>query len=385
VVRFSYRMVPEVYQVFWAGMAAGEFINDAAIAAGSYRKQGTRWLAAAGGVRPRRGRNLKGRCLTLAQREEIALGRARGDSIRAIAAIIGRSPSTVSRELGRNADGLGRYRATSAHALAYHRASRPKPAKLLTNLRLRSMVEADLAKKYSPEQIAGRLKVDFLDQPEMQVSTETIYQSLYVQSRGALKRDLTRYLRTGRAVRRPSRKVGQRKNRIPNMINIAERPAEADDRAVPGHWEGDLIIGRKNLSAIGTLVERTTNYTMLLHLPDGYTPELVRDALAAKIKTLPEVTRASLTWDQGPEMGKWKQVSVDADIDIFLCDPHAPWQRPTNENTNGLLRQYFPKSSDLSIHSADDLDWVAAELNDRPRKRLGFKKPIEQIGPLLLR
>jgi IS30 family transposase len=376
-------MVPEVYQVFWAGMAAGEFINDAAIAAGSYRKQGTRWLAAVGGVRPRRGRNLKGRCLTLAQREEIALGRARGDSIRAIAAIIGRSPSTVSRELRRNANGLGRYRATSAHALAYHRASRPKPAKLLTNLRLRSMVEADLAKKYSPEQIAGRLKVDFPDQPEMQVSTETIYQSLYVQSRGALKRDLTRYLRTGRAVRRPSRKVGQRKNRIPNMINIAERPAEADDRAVPGHWEGDLIIGRKNLSAIGTLVERTTNYTMLLHLPDGYTPELVRDALAAKIKTLPEVLRASLTWDQGPEMGKWRQVSVDADIDIFFCDPHAPWQRATNENTNGLLRQYFPKSTDLSAHSADDLDWVAAELNDRPRKRLGFKKPIEQIGPLL--
>jgi transposase, IS30 family len=378
-------MVPEVYQVFWTGMAAGEFINDAAIAAGSYRKQGSRWLAAAGGVRPRRGRNLKGRCLTLAQREEIALGRARGDSIRAIAALLGRSPSTVSRELRRNAGGLGRYRATTAHALAYHRASRPKPAKLLTSLRLRGMVEADLAKKYSPEQIAGRLKVEFPDQPEMQVSTETIYQSLYVQSRGALKQELTRCLRTGRAVRRPSRKVGQRKNRIPNMINISERSAEADDRAVPGHWEGDLIIGRKNLSAIGTLVERTTNYTMLLHLPDGYTPELVRDALSAKIKTLPEVLRASLTWDQGPEMGKWKQVSVDADIDIFFCDPHAPWQRATNENTNGLLRQYFPKSSDLSAHSADDLDWVAAELNDRPRKRLGFKKPIEQIGPLLLR
>jgi IS30 family transposase len=378
-------MVPEVYQVFWAGMAAGEFINDAAIAAGSYRKQGSRWLAAAGGVRPRRGRGLKGRCLTLAQREEIALGRARGDSVRTIAALLGRSSSTVSRELRRNADGLGRYRATSAHALAYHRASRPKPGKLVTNLLLRGMVEADLAKKYSPEQIAGRLKVEFPDRPEMQVSTETIYQSLYVQSRGALKHELTRCLRTGRAVRRPSRKVGQRKNRIPNMINIAERPAEAGDRAVPGHWEGDLIIGRKNLSAIGTLVERSTNYTMLLHLPDGYTPELVRDALAAKIKTLPEVLRASLTWDQGPEMGKWKQVAVDADIDIFFCDPHAPWQRATNENTNGLLRQYFPKSSDLSAHSADDLNWVAAELNDRPRKRLGFKKPIEQIGPLLLR
>jgi transposase, IS30 family len=384
-MRFSYRMVPEVYQVFWAAMARGEFITDAAVEAGTYRKQGTRWLFAAGGVRPRRGRDLKGRCLTLPQREEIGLGRARGESIRVIAETIGRAPSTVSRELRRNTDAQGRYRATTAHALAYARASRPKPAKLVTNLRLRGKVEHDLAKKYSPEQIAGRLKVEFPDQPELQVSTETIYQSLYVQSRGALKHQLTRCLRTGRAVRKPCRKPGQRKNRIPNMINVAERPAEAEDRAVPGHWEGDLIIGRKNLSAIGTLVERTSNYTMLLHLPDGYTPELVRDALAAKIKTLPEVLRASLTWDQGPEMGLWKKVAVDADIDIFFCDPHAPWQRATNENTNGLLRQYFPKSSDLSVHSADDLDWVAAELNDRPRKRLGFKKPIEQIGPLLLR
>jgi IS30 family transposase len=382
---FSDRMVPEVYQTFWAAMARGEFITDAAAEAGTYRRKGAGWLAAAGGVRPRRGRDLKRRCLTLTEREEIALGRARGDSVRKVAELIGRSPATVSRELRRNSDGLGRYRATSAQALAYDRASRPKPAKLLTNLVLRGKVEADLAKKYSPEQIAGRLKVEFPHQPEMQVSTETLYQSLYVQTRGALKRDLTRCLRTGRAVRKPCRKPGQRKNRIPNMINISERPAEADDRAVPGHWEGDLIIGRKNLSAIGTLVERTTNYTMLLHVPEGYTPELVRDALAAKIKTLPEVLRTSLTWDQGPEMGKWKQVAVDADIDIYFCDPHAPWQRATNENTNGLLRQYFPKSSDLSAHSADDLDWVAAELNDRPRKRLGFKKPIEQIGPLLLR
>jgi IS30 family transposase len=321
----------------------------------------------------------------LAQREEIAIARARGDTIRAIAASIGRSPSTVSRELRRNRDGLGRYRATTAHALAYERASRPKPAKLATNLVLRGIVEDDLAKKYSPEQIAGRLKLEFPDQPEMQVSTETIYESLYVQSRGALRRDLTRCLRTGRAVRKPCRKPGQRKNRIPNMINVSERPAEAADRAVPGHWEGDLIIGTKNLSAIGTLVERTTNYTMLLHLPDGYTPEKVRDALTAKIQTLPEVLRASLTWDQGPEMVRWKQVAVDADIDIFFCDPHAPWQRATNENTNGLLRQYFPKSSNLSVHTAADLDWVAAELNDRPRKRLGFKKPIEVIGPLMLR
>jgi transposase, IS30 family len=219
-MRFSYRMVREVYQVSWAGDGCWGAHQRCAIAAGSYRKQGSRWLAAAGGVRPRRRRGLKGRCLTLAQPEEIALGRARGDSVRAIAGLLGRSPSTVSRELRRNADGLGRYRATTAHALAYHRASRPKPARLVQNLELRGIVEADLAKKYSPEQIAGRLNVDFPDQPEMEVSTETIYQSLYVQSRGALKHELTRCLRTGRAVRRPSRKVGQRKNRIPQLENV---------------------------------------------------------------------------------------------------------------------------------------------------------------------
>ena len=236
-MRFSDRMVPEVFQTFWAAMQRGEFITDAAAEAGTYRKKGAWWIAADGGVRPRRGRNLKGRCLTLAQREEIAIGRAGGDSIRRIASAIGRAPSTVSRELRRNLDGLGRYRATSAHALAYGRASRPKPAKLATNPGPRGIVEADLAKKYSPEQIAGRLKFQFPDSPEMQVSTETIYQSLYVQSRGALKRDLTRCLRTGRAVRKPCRKPGQRKNRIPNMINVSDRPAEAEDRAVPGHWE----------------------------------------------------------------------------------------------------------------------------------------------------
>jgi IS30 family transposase len=169
------------------------------------------------------------------------------------------------------------------------------------------------------------------------------------------------------------------------MINIAERPAEADDRAVPGHWEGDLILGKNNLSAIGTLVERTTGYTMLVHLPDGYKAEQVRDALTAKIQTIPDILRASLTWDQGAEMHDWQQVSVAADIDIYFCDPHAPWQRATCENTNGLLRQYFPKGTDLSVHSSTDLDWVATELNDRPRKRLRFAKPIEEIGPLLLR
>lgn len=294
------------------------------------------------------------------------------------------SASTVSRELRRNTlPGTG-YRATSAQVLAFQRASRPKPAKLHTNPMLRARVEADLKKKYSPEQIAGRLRRQFPDDLEMRVSPETIYQSLYVQSRGALKRDLTACLRTGRAVRRPCRKAGQRKNRVPDMINISERPKEAEDRAVPGDWEGDLIIGKGNRSAIGTLVERSTNYTMLIHLPDGYKAEQMRDALIAKIKTLPEALRHSLTWDQGIEMRDWKTVKVDAGIEIFFCDPHSPWQRGINENTNGLLRQYLPKGTDLSVYSETDLDWIAAELNDRPRKRLGFQKPIELNEDLLL-
>src|ERR1035437_3399398 len=319
------------------------------------------------------------------EREEIALGRAGGESIRFISRRLGRSPSTISREFARNSDARGAYRATVAHPLAYERASRPKPANLVTNVALRVRVELDLEKKYSPEQIAGRLRGGHPDDPEMWVSTETIYQSLYVQSRGALRRDLAKCLRTGRGLRQPNRQGAHRKSRVlPDMINIAARPAQADDRAVPGHWEGDLIIGKANASAIGTLVERTTGYTMLVHLPDGYKPEQVAPALTAKIKTLPEVLRKSLTWDQGVEMRDWKQVAVAADIDIYFCDPHSPWQRGTNENTNGLLRQYFPKGTDLSVHSAIDLDFVADELNDRPRKRLAFRKPIEQIGPLLL-
>jgi IS30 family transposase len=333
MARFFSHMISENVQVFWAALQGGEFITDAAEAAGTYRKQGARWVVASGGVRPRRGRNVKGRYLSFAEREEIALGRAAGESMRAIAKRLGRSPSTISRELGRNAEAPGRYRATSAHAVAWRRAARPKLAKLATNLVLRGKVEQDLEKKYSPEQIAGRLRVEFPDDPEMWVSHETIYQSLYVQSRGALRRELTKCLRTGRALRHPGRQPGQRKNRIPDMVNISERPAEAADRAVPGHWEGDLIIGKGNQTAVGTLVERSTGYLMLVHLPDGYKPEQVAPALAAKIRTLPETVRRSLTWDQGPEMRDWKQVAVAADVEVFFCDPHKPWQRGTNENT----------------------------------------------------
>src|SRR5688500_9151240 len=266
--------------------------------------------------------------------------------MRVIARRLGRAPSTISRELKRNADRHdGSYRATTAHALAYERASRPKPAKLATNLRLRQLVQDDLCRRFSPEQIAGRLRRRFPEDPEMWVSAETIYQSLYVQSRGALKRELTRYLRTGRALRKPGRQAGQRKNRIPDMVNIAARPPEADDRAIPGHWEGDLLVGKRNATAIATLVERSSGFAMLVPLPNGYKPEHVAPALARKVKTLPEALRRSVTWDQGPKMRDWKQIRVDAGIDVFFCVPHAPWQRGSNENTNGLLRQYFPKGS----------------------------------------
>jgi len=385
MARFSNAQVAEAVQPFWAALQAGEFIADAAVQAGTYRQQGTRWVAACGGVRPRRGRGLKGRCLSFSEREEIALARARGETIRLIAGRLGRAPSTISRELKRNADRRdGGYRATTAHALAYERASRPKPAKLATNLRLRQLVPDDLVRRYSPEQIAGRLRRQFPEDPEMWVSTETIYQSLYVQSRGALRRELARYLRTGRALRKPGRQVGQRKNRIPDMVNTAERPPEADDRAVPGHWEGDLLIGKRNQTAIATLVERSTGYAMLVALPDGYKPEHVAPALAKQVQTLPEALRRSLTRDQGPEMRDWKQVHGDAGIEVYFCDPHAPCQRGSNENTNGLLRQYFPKGTDFNSLTNAQLDAVADELNDRPRKRLAFAKPTEEIADLLL-
>jgi IS30 family transposase len=381
-VVFTWRMVPEVIQPFWAALQRGEFITDAAEGVGTYRKKGARWMAAEGGVRPRRGRVLHGRYLSFSEREEIALARAAGEGVRSIARRLSRSPSTVSRELGRNGDRDGCYRATTAHARAWSRACRPKPAKLWVNQRLREFVQCDLERKYSPEQIAGRLRMQFPGQPEMWVSAETIYQSLYVRSRGALRRELTKCLRTGQALRKPGRRAAAH-NRPPDMINIAQRPQEAEDRAVPGHWEGDLLIGRNNKSAIGTLVERSTGYAMLICLPDGYKPERVAPALAQKIKTLPDSLRRTLTWDQGPEMRDWKQVRIDAGIEIYFCDPHAPWQRGTNENTNGLLRQYFPKGTDLSIHTEQDLDQVADELNDRPRKRLGFYKPSEKIAELL--
>ena len=308
-------------------------------------------------------------------------------SVRAIAAQLARSPSTISRELRRNREPGGGYRASSAHAMAYHRASRPKPAKLAVNLALREKVEQDLQKKYSPEQITGRLLVEFPDDPEMRVSAETIYQSIYVQSRGALRRELAVCLRTGRALRRPSRKVGQRKNRIPNMINIAERPAEVEDRAVPGNWEGDLIIGKQNQTAIGTLVERQTGYAMLLHLPWMVTStEQVRDALAAKIQTLPDSLRLSLTRDQGPENAPTGSTFRSTRASTSTSATRTRPGSGVRTRTSRPAAPDFPKGTDLSIHSASSSRLGRpGDYNDRPRKRLAFKKPIELIGDLLLR
>jgi IS30 family transposase len=276
-----------------------------------------------------------------------------------------------------------RYRPSLAQERAKRRSSRPKTAKLAKNPVLRELVQAKLMKKLSPEQISRQLRRQFPDEAEMQVSHETIYQSIYVQGRGALRRELAICLRTGRALRRPHRKGQERLGRIPNMINISERPAEVEDRAVAGHWEGDLIIGKNGRSAIGTLVERKTRYLILLHLPNGQSAEEVEKAMVAATKRLPETLWKSLTWDQGWEMTNHPKISVATYLEIYFCDPASPWQRGSNENTNGLLRQYFPKSTDLSVHSAEYLEFVSGEMNERPRKTLNWMEPREALAELL--
>lgn len=330
------------------------------------------------------------RRLSFAEREEIALLRAEGKGVREIARTIGRDPGTISRELRRvsHSPGTGArrraYRASTAQADADVRAKRPKTAKLTTNLSLRREVQQRLGENHSPEQIAARLREDFPDDPEMWVSHETIYQALYVQGRGALKRELVKHLRTGRAVRKPQRRPDERRGRIPDMVNIADRPKQVEDRAVPGDWEGDLILGStESGSAIGTLVERATGFTMLLHLRGDHTAETVAAAMIEKMLDLPDQLRRSLTWDQGREMANHAQIAAATGLDIYFCDPHSPWQRGTNENTNGLLRQYFPKGTDLSRWGPGYLDKVAAELNARPRKRLAWRTPAEALDKLL--
>jgi IS30 family transposase len=422
-------------QRFWEAIARGLPSEEAAVAAGVSPAIGVRWFRESGGMPSLSLTPLSGRYLSFEEREEIALLRARSLGVRGIARQLGRSPSTMSRELRRNAAtrcGYLDYRATNAQWHADRRARRPKVAKLATNDWLRQYVQGRLAgviarpdgtavpgpkvrwigrrhgrrqdrrwaRSWSPEQIANRLRVEFPDDESMRVSHEAIYQALYVQGRGALRRELSACLRTGRALRVPrTRARGRGKKFVPREIMISQRPAEAEDRAVPGHWEGDLILGLGS-SAIGTLVERTTRFTILLHLPRmeghgaprkhngpalaGHGAEAVRDAIASSITTLPQQLRRSLTWDQGAEMAQHAQLRIDIGLAIYFCDPHSPWQRGTNENTNGLLRQYFPTGTDLAKHTAADLEAVAAALNSRPRKTLGWKTPAEALNEHLL-
>jgi IS30 family transposase len=422
-------------QRFWAAIARGLSSEQAGAGAGVSAAIGVRWFREGGGMRSVSWVPLSGRFLSFAEREEIAILNARGCGVREIARQVGRSPSTISRELRRNTATRGggfQYRATTAQWHADRRARRPKTAKLAANPRLRGYVQDRLAgviataggaavpgprvrwigrrrgrrqarrwaSSWSPEQIANRLRVDFPDDDSMRISHEAIYQALYVQGRGALRRELTACLRTGRALRVPrARTRGRGKHFVSSQIMISERPAEAADRAVPGHWEGDLILGLGS-SAIGTLVERSTRFTLLLHLPRmpghgqprvdnapalaGHGAQAVRDAIASRITTLPDQLRRSLTWDQGAEMAQHAQLRIDTGLAVYFCDPHSPWQRATNENTNGLLRQYFPKGTDLSKHTPTELDAVAAALNSRPRKTLAYKTPAEALNEHLL-
>jgi transposase, IS30 family len=342
-------------------------------------------LARAGGTPTRRSRRRPRSALRLSliEREEIRAGIAAGDSFRVIARRLGRSPSTVSREVGGVA-GRGCYRATSADDRACLRALRPKPSKLAQSARLRSAVTEMLESRFSPQQISARLRLEHPDDPEMRIAAETIYQSLYVQSRGRFRKDLTRYLRTGRQQRKPRRgPTGQ--GRIKDMVSISERPAEASDRAVPGHWEGDLIVGKQGRSFIGTLVERQTRFVILTRLGKDASTETVTASIAEQIVRLPEQLRRSLTWDQGKEMARHRQFTVTTGVQVYFCDPHSPWQRGSNENTNGLLRQYFPKGTDLAAHSQTELDQVATQLNRRPRQTLDWKTPAEKMSELLSR
>ena len=363
-----------------ARIGAGEQVDAVAAAVGRSRRLVQRVVGRAGGLPPRRSVRSSLR-LSVAEREEISRGLRVGESYRQIATGLGRPPSTVSREVAANG-GRRRYRAFMAEARAVRCARRPRLAKLARNRPLRQTVEGLLTARWSPQQIAWQLRQDHPDDREMRVSHETIYQSLFVQGRGALRAELTRCLRTGRARRRPVARA-RPSGELANMVLISERPAEVDDRAVPGHWEGDLIIGKANRSAIGTLVERQTRFLMLVALPDGRTAEAVRAALAGRILTLPAELRRSLTWDRGKEMAEHVRFTVDTGVQVYFCDPHSPWQRGSNENTNGLVRQYFPKGTDLSVHSQAHLDEVARELNGRPRQTLAWLKPSEALAKVL--
>jgi IS30 family transposase len=341
-------------------------------------------LARAGGRPSRRSRRRQRSPLRLSliEREEIRAGIAAGDSFRLIARRIGRAPSTISREVGGVA-GRSRYRATRADDRACLRAARPKPSKLVCNPRLRRAVTAMLERRFSPQQISARLRLEYPDAPEMRIAAETLYQSLYVQSRGRFRKDLSKCLRSGRAKRRPRGAHTPSPGKLKDMVLISERPAEVADRAVPGHWEGDLIVGKAGRSFIGTLVERQTRYVILIYLGCDSKTATVTAQIARQIQRLPEHLRLSLTWDQGTEMASHLDFSVATGVKVYFCDPHSPWQRGSNENTNGLLRQYFPKGTDLAGHRQDELDRVATELNQRPRQTLDWHTPAEKMSELL--
>lgn len=370
---------------FWEGLDAGLSVAVAARAVGVSRPTAYRWVREHQKVlSPPAVQDFsvaRAGLLSLREREEISFQLARGQGIRRIAAALGRAPSTISREVARNRVS-DRYVASLAQEQTWARARRPRTRKL-DGLALRERVRSMLTDRFSPEQVAGRLRVEHPEDPQMQVSHETIYQALYVQGRGSLRLEIATALRSGRATRRPQRPDGPRPQRFREMVMISDRPAEIEDRAVAGHWEGDLIIGSTaSRSAIGTLVERTSGYVMLLHLPGDHTAGTVADAMITAMNTLPEQLRRSMTWDQGMEMSKHQEITMATGMPIYFCDPHSPWQRGSNENTNGLLRQYFPKSTDLSFHGPGILENVAAELNHRPRKRHGYRTPAEVLATL---
>jgi transposase, IS30 family len=367
----------------WEVRAGG--LSDAEVARrlGLKRERVNEYLLGCGGIAPRRARKRAGWCLTLAEREEISRGIACRDSDRAIGRRLGRSHSTVGREIDR-CGGRRRYRAHFAEEEAWLRARRPKQTKLERCGELRRVVIERLREDHSPEQIAGWLGREYPDNEDMRVSHETIYRSLYVQSRGALGRELTAHLRTRRRKRQPrgASRHGQGRGKICDMVAISARPPEVEDRAVPGHWEGDLLLGTRG-NAIATLVERQTRYCLLVALPDGAKAEPVSKALAASITTLPAQLRRSLTWDQGLEMAEHRRFSVTSGVEVYFCDPHSPWQRGSNENTNGLLRQYFPKGNSLQAVTQQQLDHVARKLNGRPRQTLGFMTPAQKLAELI--
>jgi IS30 family transposase len=375
---------------FWAAMHSGATVTEAAVIAGVSEHTGRRWVQQAGFV-PRTPVPVDAESdpsppagpMSFIERCRLEELLETGHTAARAAGLLGRHRDTIRREMDRGQTVSG-YRARVGQDSAEANLKRPKPRHLEDRPALLAEVVARLEQRHSPEQIAGRLREDFPDDPEMWVSHETIYQALYVQPRGELARLVKTALRTGRTQRKPQGRKENGRGKLKGMINISERPAEADDRAVPGHWEGDLILGSTaSGSAIGTLVERTTGFLVLLHLPGDRTAATLAEAMSAKVPEIPEILRRSLTWDQGSEMALHTKITEATGLPIYFCDPHSPWQRGTNENTNGLLRQYFPKGTDLSLYGPGWLDQVAAELNARPRKRFGWRTPAEELDRLL--